>query len=284
MELGDLRFRVPELPEVETVRIGLENSLLGRKITQTRILITKMLKGSVTDPAELDRILSGERIMRINRRGKYLIFDLESGYHLLFHLKMRGHIVVVPLKEPDGKYLSMGLTIDNSLEMRFHDMWTWGEIRLVNNTELLNHPGLSEMGEEPLSDNFTWESLKRSLSRRSKTAVKTALLDQAVVAGVGNIYADESLFRSGIMPTRSAGSLTDDECYRLHKSIKEVLQNAINYGGTESDDFIDTSGNAGNYRPLVYGRSGKSCTICGNILQRIKMGGRGTVYCAQCQS
>jgi len=283
--LGGILKRVPELPEVETVRRGLERNLVGRKIVAVRVLVPKMVKGRVSDPDEFARSVTDNTIIGVRRRGKYLIFDLDSGYYLLFHLKMRGHMRVVPRETLDGKYLALGLAVDgNPDEMRFYDLWTWGEVRLVDAHELQTHPSLEAMGVEPLSDSFTGETLRKSLSRRSKTAVKAALLDQTVVAGVGNIYADESLFRSGIRPQRPAGSLDPGETQRLRDEVRSVLADAIGDGGTVSDNFIDTEGQPGRYKPLVYDRGGKPCTRCGTTLERTRIGGRGTVYCPTCQN
>jgi formamidopyrimidine-DNA glycosylase len=225
-----------------------------------------------------------------------LIFDLDSGYHLLFHLKMRGHMRVVPRHTPDEKYLALGITVGANQEveeassprcepneMRFHDIWTWGEVRLLDSDELQSHPSLAAMGAEPLSDSFTGETLRTSLSRRPKTAVKAALLDQEVLAGVGNIYADESLFRSGISPRRPAGTLTQTEAETLSREIRAVLTEALGDGGTVSDNFFDTTGNPGRYIPQVYDRGGQPCVRCGATLDRTRIGGRGTVFCASCQ-
>jgi formamidopyrimidine-DNA glycosylase len=279
---------LPELPEVETVRRGLERSLTGRQILSLRVLVPKMIKGRVTDSDHFARVLTGDIITGIRRRGKYLIFDLDSGYYLLFHLKMRGHMRVVPRHVADGKYLALGITVGGDAkepdELRFYDMWTWGEVRWVDADELRSHPSLAAMGVEPLSDSFTSETLRNSLSQRPKTAVKAALLDQTVVAGVGNIYADESLFRSGIKPQRLAGSLTGAETERLCHEIRCVLNEAIGGGGTESDNFIDTEGEPGRYRPRVYDRGGQPCDRCGTKLDRTRIGGRGTVYCPSCQN
>lgn len=286
---------MPELPEVETVRRGLEPYLVGRKITAVRVVVPKMLKGPVADPDEFTQSVIGKTITAIRRRGKYLIFDLDSGYHLLFHLKMRGHMRVVPRHTPDDKYLALGITVGanqvgeddasprESYEMRFHDIWTWGEARLLDTDELQSHPSLSAMGVEPLSASFSGETLRTSLSRRPKTAVKAALLDQGVLAGVGNIYADESLFRSGILPYRPAGELTSTETETLSQEIRAVLTEAIGDGGTVSDNFFDTGGSPGRYVPQVYDRGGQPCIRCGTTLVRTRIGGRGTVYCPNCQ-
>jgi formamidopyrimidine-DNA glycosylase len=243
-----------------------------------------MLRGSVTDPVAFCAALAGHRLESVARRGKYLINALDSGYYVLFHLKMRGHVFVAPCKAPIEKYLALAVAFEGGWELRFHDIWRWGEFGLLSADELAAHPSLAGMGVEPLSEQFTPDELRRSLARRPKTAVKAALLDQTVLAGVGNIYADEALFGSGISPLRPAGSLTALETERLHAHIRAVLAEAIGGGGTASDNFFDTEGDAGRYIPRVYDRGGQPCPACGSILARTRITGRGTVYCTVCQS
>jgi formamidopyrimidine-DNA glycosylase len=275
---------MPELPEVETLRRGLERDLAGHRISEARLPIPKMLKGVITDPSMLAQKLQGCRIESLGRRGKYLIFTLDCGYYLLLHLKMRGQLLVVPAEAPDAKYLAVALKTEDGRELRFHDMWRWGEIRLLTPDELASHPGLAGMGPEPFSEEWTPQVFGQSLAKRPRTAIKAALLDQAVVAGVGNIYADESLFRSGIRSLRPAGSLSAEEVSRLHQEIRSVLGEATEGGGTTSDNYVDAEGQVGRYVPRVYDRGGEPCIVCGATLERIKVTGRGTVYCPSCQS
>ena len=243
-----------------------------------------MLKGSVTDPEAFAAALQNRRVESIGRRGKHLIFGLDCGYYLLLHLRMRGQLLIVPADLEEGKYLAAALGMDDGSELRFHDMWTWGELRLMTEAELAAHPSLTAMGLEPFSEEWTPQALQQSLSRRSRTSVKSALLDQTVVAGVGNIYADESLFRAGLGPLRPAGSLTEAEAARLHRAIRAVLAEATGDGGTTSDNYVDAEGQVGQYTPRVYDRGGRPCVQCGTPLTRIKVVGRGTVYCPSCQS
>lgn len=275
---------MPELPEVETLRRGLERHLLGKTIIGGRVVNKKILAGTYIDPEQFLKILSGKVVESVDRRGKHLIFRLNSGYHLLFHLKMRGQILIVPHEEADQKYLTVSLEFDDCRDLRFYDMWTWGEARLLTTSEFESHTVLEKMGVEPLSDDFTPAVLMASLKHHPRTRVKAALLDQSVVAGVGNIYADESLFSSGILPERTAESLTVVEIGRLTEAIKQVLAQATEAGGTQSDNYVDTDGTAGAFVPRVYGRGGEPCPRCGNKLERIKVVGRGTVYCSVCQS
>jgi len=275
---------LPELPEVETTRRGLERSLKGRTITGVRVLVAKMVKDGSVPAEEVPAQIVGHRLEEVKRRGKYLILTLDSGYHLLLHLKMRGHLAVGPVTEPDDKYLAVGITFDNALEMRFYDIWTWGEVRLLDPDGLASHPSLAAMGVEPLSEFFTTPQLTEALARRRRTPVKAALLDQTTVAGVGNIYADESLFRSGIRPDRPSASLNVAEVDRLRSAVQEILGEAVAGGGTASDDYKDTERRPGRYVPRVYDRGGQQCPNCGAPLARTRIGGRGTVFCETCQS
>ncbi len=274
---------MPELPEVETLRRGLERHLVGRTLGESRVQVAKMVKGTLSDPALFTQGLRGARILSVNRRGKHLILALDSGYYLLFHLNMRGQLLVTPAEAPEQKYLAAAFPLDGGLELRFHDMWTWGEMRLVTETELAAHPSLREMGMEPFSEEWTPERLSAGLAKRPKTAIKAALLDQSVVAGLGNIYADESLYRAGIQPLRPAGSLNSAETACLHRAIRSVLTEATEGGGTTSDNYVDAEGRVGRYVPRVYDRGGQPCVICESPLTRIRVIGRGTVYCASCQ-
>lgn len=274
---------MPELPEVETLRRGLEKHLTGRVLGETRVLVPKMLKGTISDPDVFSSSLSGARIESVGRRGKHLIITLETGYYLLFHLNMRGQLRITSADAPVDKYLAAVFPLGSGSELRFHDIWRWGEMRLVSLKGLAEHPSLAGMGPEPLSGNWTAEQLRANLAKRPKTAIKTVLLDQSIVAGVGNIYADESLFRAAIQPLRPAGSLTLDETRRLRDEICAVLTEAVEGGGTTSDNYVDTEGRIGRYAPRVYDRGGKPCVTCGESLTRIRVTGRGTVYCRACQ-
>ena len=274
---------MPELPEVETLRRGLEQHLTGRMLGETQVSVPKMLKGTITDPGVFSRSLRDTRIESVGRRGKHLIITLDSGYYLLFHMNMRGQLRITEAGTPVEKYLAAAFPLDNGTELRFHDIWRWGEMRLATSKELLEHPSLIGMGPEPLSGTWTSAQFAAGLAKRPKTAVKAALLDQSVVAGVGNIYADESLFRAGVQPLRPAGSLTPEEAARLHREIGLVLTEAVQSGGTTSENYVDAKGQIGRYTPRVYDRGGKPCVSCGTALTRIRVTGRGTVYCALCQ-
>ena len=274
---------MPELPEVETLRRGLERHLAGRTLGLPRVRVAKMLKGTLCDPKQFNERLQGANVKTIGRRGKHLIIALDSGYYLLFHLNMRGQLLLTPRETPEAKYLAAAFPLDDGNELRFHDMWTWGEMRLVSGGELTVHPALSSMGPEPFSEAWTPQHLLSGLVRRPKTTIKSILLDQGLVAGLGNIYADESLYRAGVHPLRPAASLTEAETVSLHREIRAVLCEATDGGGTTSDNYVDTDGQVGRYTPRVYERGGQPCLSCGSLLTKIRVTGRGTVYCAFCQ-
>lgn len=265
------------------MRRGLETHLTGRTFGEIRVLVPKMLKGTMTEPEVFQRRLRNSRVESVGRRGKHLIINLDSGYYLLFHMNMRGQLRIVGADAPVEKYLAAAFSLDNGLELRFHDIWRWGEMRLATEGELAAHPSLIGMGPEPLSGEWKAAQLAAGLAKRPKTAIKAVLLDQAVVAGVGNIYADESLHRSGVHPLRLAGSLSAEETARLNTEIIAVLTEAVESGGTTSDNYVSTEGRIGQYMPRVYDRGGQPCVSCGTALVKIRVSDRGTVYCGRCQ-
>lgn len=309
---------MPELPEVETLRRGLEQSVLNRRITGVLVANAKVLKGQAEETFH-ERVI-GKYITGVDRRGKYLLVRLSvsstdtptspspasphgsSPLLLCIHLKMRGQLRVCSSNGTRGSgggddaaketiatevtspYLCVRLELDKgATELWFEDMWTWGEMRALTEDEARLLPGLAKMGAEPLEPGWDGTALASKLSGR-KGPIKPVLLDQTVVAGVGNIYADEALFRAGIHPERSAQSLLAAETNRLADEIRAVLTEAVNGGGTTSDNYFDIAGSPGRYAPRVYDRGGEPCVVCGTVLIRIRLGGRGTVFCTACQS
>lgn len=290
---------MPELPEVETLRRGLEHRTQGRIIREVVIANAKVLKGQ-SESSFRERVI-GTTIQSIGRRGKFLLIELgnektRSGQGqsnppivLCIHLKMRGQLLLEPTASTPRPYYCVGMLLDNRVdggsagELRFHDMWTWGEIRAMTPEDLSAVTGIASMGPEPLDDGWNGAALRKNLGTR-RGPIKPALLDQKVVAGVGNIYADESLFRCGIRPERPANSLTDAEVDTLAATIRIVLTEAVEGGGTTSEEYVDLAGTAGRYTPQVYDRGGAPCLKCGTQLTKIRLGGRGTVFCPSCQS
>jgi formamidopyrimidine-DNA glycosylase len=278
---------LPELPEVESVRRGLEAHLVGRRFVSIAVQNPKILRPPTPTPELFAENIVNCLVKSVNRRGKHLILSMDNGYSLAAHLKMRGQMrVALPAEFDTDRFLCASIGLDDGREWRFYDMWAWGELRV--------YPGgfenaggyitaVSEMGPEPLSESFSPNVLIRAGQTSPNRPVKAILLDQGVLAGVGNIYADESLHCAGIHPVRPGGELSEREWRWLHDQVREVIGAALEMGGTVSDNFVDSNGRPGRYVPLVYGRAGKKCNRCGTILQRIKVSGRGTVFCGQCQ-
>jgi len=269
---------LPELPEVETTRRGIEPHLKGRILTEVLVREPR-LRWPV--PPELPGQICGQRILDVGRRGKYLLLHLQSGT-LLVHLGMSGSLRILSQSEPPGKHDHVDLITDRGTVARFNDprrfgAWLW-------TTDWTSHPLLSSLGPEPLSPDFSGAHLFR-LSRGRKLSVKHFIMDSRVVVGVGNIYANEALFLAGIDPRRAAGRISSNRMDTLADTIRRVLENAIEVGGTTLRDFVNSDGKPGYFRQSlqVYGREGQCCRVCGSPLRHIRLGQRSTVFCAQCQ-
>lgn len=271
---------MPELPEVETVRRTLLPHILGRTICSLLVLREGSVAGIA--PAALEAKVVGGLFCRAVRRGKYLGLILQGRGYLVLHLRMTGRLVVRPASEPHEKHLCLALGLDDGQELRFVDQRRFGKVYWADSQQ--GFAAVAKVGVEPLSAEFTPDVLARCL-RGSRMRLKAALLDQGRLAGLGNIYADESLFRAGIHPERPAGSLTEIEVERLWRGIREALTAALENGGTTLRDYVDGDGRPGSnqYHLLVYGKAGKPCPKCGSPLMRLRVAGRGTVYCPGCQ-
>jgi len=281
---------VPELPEVETVCRGLNQLTSNQVIKGGEVLLLSTL----AYPFSVDQFwqqLRNVRIQTWQRRGKYLLAVLESseeksaGY-LGVHLRMTGQLLWVKANEERSRHTRIYFECENGQELRFVDIRTFGKIWAIPpdvNPETIM-TGLQKLGPEPFSAEFSLEYLQQKLSK-SQRSLKTTLLDQRLVAGLGNIYADEVLFRSGIRPTVFGSNLKPNQIEKLHQMIIEVLQTAIAAGGTTFSDFRDVTGINGNYGGFawVYGRKDEPCRVCGIPIERIKLGGRSSHFCPQCQ-
>jgi formamidopyrimidine-DNA glycosylase len=267
---------VPELPEVETIRCSLLGNV-GTAIKEVQIKRADIIKVQDYQP----EILIGQHICDIRRRGKYLILDLEPGYALVVHLGMSGRFYMqAEDMETNAPHIHMIIQLDNQCKLIYMDARRFGGIRFLNDPESIFH----QMGPEPLSLEFTDEYLHEILQNR-RTAIKTLLLNQSLIAGIGNIYADEALFAARILPARPAGSLRPAEVKRLRQAIVDVLQASITQRGTTFRDFRDGYNKTGDFQQLlqVYGKTGCSCNICGKALKKEKIGGRSSHYCEHCQ-
>lgn len=272
---------MPELPEVETIRRQLEPMLRG-----TTIIDADAHWSDKFTPA-LDAV--GTSILAIGRRGKYLVFELDDGNELLAHLGMTGafHIVDAPPSgqpgcDQHGAHVRAVWALDDGRQLVFRDTRRFGRLRVVKAGEYKDIPTLHTMGPEPLSDEFTGASLHGAIKGRTR-AIKTQLLSQRPVSGVGNIYADEALFLAGIDPR--ATRIGRDRCERLAEQIKQVLQAGIDNGGTTLRDYVNAEGDAGtNQHELVaYGRGGEPCVECSAPLRSIVLDARTTTFCTRCQ-
>ena len=272
---------MPELPEVETVRIGLEPLVVGRRLEQVTILDPRLTRPF--DPARVAAELEGERVQALDRRGKYLVVRFESGRVLLIHLRMTGQLLHgEPLPDTDA-HLRAVVRLDDGSDVVYRDVRRFGTWLLVEPDEL--GPYLEErVGREPLSRSFTARRLSESLAGR-RSPVKAALLDQRRLAGVGNIYADEALWRARVHPLRPAGSLDDDEIQALHRGIRAALRAGIARQGATLSNYRAPDGRRGRMQEefKVYGREGEPCERCGTPVEKIRAGGRGTWYCPACQ-
>jgi formamidopyrimidine-DNA glycosylase len=271
---------MPELPEVETIRRTLEPRLLGKRISGGKVLHPRLVQGGT--PEAFLQAITGHSIEALDRRGKYLLFRLSGGLMLGLHLRMTGQLTVEAAERPPGKAVYLQIKLENGTELRLCDQRKFGRVFLFPKGE--EPPSLAKLGPEPLDVKFTPQALHDRLSRRT-LAVKKALLNQEIVAGIGNIYADEVLFAAGIHPARPSASLSDAEIKRLHSTIRAILTEAIAQRGTTQRNYCDGDGKPGSYQfsLKVYGRKGEPCATCGAPLVKMNFGGRGTHFCPLCQ-
>lgn len=288
---------MPELPEVETVRIGLQEFLADQTIKSVDCDWPKSL------PISQELIKSnliGAKIYRVDRRGKLIIIPLSKGYSLLIHLKMTGQLVYRPNK---GKGFGGGHPTDSLIDklpdkstrvtiklsdgtLFFNDQRKFGWVKLEPTKDLeKNNAFLQKLGPEPLEDSYTFEQFKAAIQKRSKTSIKAAILDQTVLAGVGNIYADEALFAARIHPATKVGLVSTIKLKRLYEAIREVMKLSISLGGSSDRNYVDAKGNKGSYLKFakVFRREGQECPKCGGKIVKIRVAGRGTHICPKCQ-
>ena len=274
---------MPELPEVETIRARLAPRLEGRSLEHVEIVDPRLTRPE--PPEAIAAELEGERITAVGRRGKYLVFAFESGRHLLVHLRMTGN-----LQHPAqgglaaDPYRRAVVRLDDGSDVAYRDVRRFGTWALLEPGELDDYFAARRLGGEPLERGFTTRTLTRALQGR-RAPIKAALLDQRAAAGVGNIYADEALWRARIHPLRPAGSLDGDEIARLRKAIRAALEMGIARQGATLRDYRDPEGRRGRMQDefKVYGRAGEPCPRCGTPIEKTRAGGRGTWYCPQCQ-
>ena len=271
---------MPELPEVETIRRQLEPLLIGRAILSFRVMpgAERLLRGRAA--TDIDAQVRGCIITAVGRRGKYLSLRLDSDQLMVVHLRMTGSLRYRDVEHEDEQFTRAVVRLDGNRELRFVDVRKFGTIDLVERLE----DALPTLGPEPLSDDFTVDALWNALRGRL-VAVKSALLDQANVAGIGNIYADEALFLAHLHPECPAGSLRPRERAALHAAIRQVLEQGVAHGGASFRDYTDSAGAAGaqQYYVRVFRRTDEPCDVCGAAVRRIVVGGRATHFCPTCQ-
>lgn len=270
---------MPELPEVETTRRGIEPFVVGRRIEQA-VLRHRGLRWPIT--RGFADSVAGQGVRQLRRRAKYLIFDLDAGA-ILLHLGMSGSLRVLPANTPALTHDHVDLVLDSGQCLRFNDPRRFGCV-LWTAHDPLEHPLLASLAPEPLSDEFNVEYLAKACRGRS-VAIKQLLMNGRIVVGVGNIYASEALFRSKIRPRRSARRLRREEIAALVQAVKDVLQDAIRAGGTTLRDYVNAEGNPGYFRQklFVYERSGEPCRVCGSAIKHFVQGQRSTYFCPTCQ-
>ncbi len=272
---------MPELPEVETLRRDLVGLIVGERITRCEVRLPRLV--SCPDCEAFCSRLEGAVIEGIGRRGKYLLFELDRPWEWVVHLGMTGSLLLAEEGSQEPPHTHMVLHLNPPRLLRYVDPRTFGETAVVPAGGYDALPGLARLGPEPLERLFTAERLRQAL--RTSARVKAALMDQRRIAGIGNIYADEILFRAGIDPHRKADSLSAEELTRLHRSIRSVLREAIKRRGSSVSDYVDASGRPGSFqeRHLVYRRGGEPCCACGEPIRRTLIGGRSTHWCPCCQ-
>lgn len=280
---------MPELPEVETIKRDLARVLPGKVIKNVEVRLGKFSHC---------RKVVRKKILRVWRRAKILGMDLTGGLSLLFHFKMTGQLVFKPDHgriimgghpiegvgaELPNKFTHVIFHFQDGGALFFNDVRKFGWVKLFSTSEIRNQ--LSALGPEPLSREFIFEVFQEILRRRPKAQIKQVIMDQTLLVGVGNIYADEALFLARIKPTRRVKTLKESEQKKLWQAIRKVLQLSIKYRGTSFSNYLDGHGRKGTYWEMrkVYGRAGEPCKKCHEILKRTVVGGRGTVYCGRCQ-
>lgn len=279
---------MPELPEVETIKLGLQKYLVGHKIEDVEIKAPKIFEG---DPKNI----IGGKVKEIRRRGKGLIFDLDNGYSLAIHIKLTGQLVYRDEKTRDipvskakvgtlpNPFTHVVFTLDKNAVLYYNDQRRFGWIKIVKTSEIEDIPFFKTLGPEPFKD-LTLEKFEKAISGKN-TAIKPLIMDQTRIGGIGNIYANDALNLSKIDPRRPAKSLNKLEIEALYKAVLSVMKKSFKYGGASELNFVNALGQEGEYQrhSLVYGKKGKPCPNCGGIIKKIYLGGRGTFFCDKCQ-
>ena len=271
---------MPEIAEVETVRNTLKNMILNKEIKGVNALYPKMIDSNLE---EFKSILPGKKFIDIKRNGKWLIFDL-GDYYLLSHLRMEGKYFVKNHDEEINKHEHVIFEFTDGTELRYQDTRKFGRMYLYKTEELYDHKPLNELGLEPWDDHLSPSYLLNKYKKK-RLPIKSVLLDQSIITGIGNIYADEILFLSHLNPLTPCMDLTQTDCENIIQNTQNVLERAIQMGGTTIRSYESSQGVHGLFQNelFVHGKEGENCPECGSEIVKIKVGGRGTYYCKKCQ-
>ena len=272
--------KMPEIAEVETVRNTLKLKILNQKIKDFKVYYAPILIGDIE---ETKQKLIGKSFIDIKRIGKWLLFETNTHY-LLSHLRMEGKYFLKDEKEPLEKHEHVEIIFENGLSMRYHDTRKFGRMKMIEKEKLYEFEGIKKQGIEPIDSKLTKEYLYEHFSKKN-IPMKTLLLDQTIISGLGNIYADEVLFDAKILPTRLGTSITLEECERIKKSCKKIITKAIEMGGTTIRSYTSSLGVTGRFQQylMVHKREGEKCFTCNNPIIKTRIGGRSTYYCEHCQ-
>ncbi|MFL5896730.1 MAG: bifunctional DNA-formamidopyrimidine glycosylase/DNA-(apurinic or apyrimidinic site) lyase [Thermoleophilaceae bacterium] len=273
---------MPELPEVETIRRQLAPAVEGRRIERMEILDPRWCEPA--PPEEVGQAVEHRRVERLERRGKWLIWELADEVHLIMHLRMTGNLLLAPRGDSDRRYLRVRIDLDDGNHVLFCDARRFGTGSVLLGAGTVAEWFTGRVGIEPLGPDFTAEAL-RAMATGRRAPVKAFLLSQERVAGVGNIYADEALWRAKVHPLRRVGTLKRPQFEALRDAVVEVLHAGIDAKGATIDDYRDAAGAEGSFQDRfeVYGRAGEACSRCGATIQKIRAAGRGTYFCPTCQ-
>lgn len=275
---------MPELPEVETVVSGLRPVLKGRKIIDIEVREKNLIGYPEADVGKFKDELLNSKITGMDRRGKYIIINLDIKKEMIIHLRMTGKLLVKEVKSYRDKHTHVIFVLDDGQEIRFNNVRKFGRIYLIDPEHPEQAGGYAELGPEPLDDNLSLEDFNKLFNNR-RGIIKSLLMNQKFIAGIGNIYADEILFLSGVKPDRKADTLTEKEKEKIYHNMREILAKGIRYGGTTFSDYVNAFGEKGSFQVelKVYQREGEMCYECGTNIEKTKIGGRSTYFCPKCQ-
>lgn len=273
---------MPELPEVETIKRTLESLVIGKQIKDVEVYWPKIIKRP-DDIDEFKVLLKGQTIRSMDRRGKFILFYLDD-ITLVSHLRMEGKFGVFPKDEPIAKHTHVIFSFTDGTQLRYNDVRKFGTMHVFPKGEEKNYPPLNQLGPEPFSEEFTVSYFEKAIGKTTRN-IKAVLLDQTIVTGLGNIYVDEALFRAKIHPERVASTLNKAEVQVLHEAIIETLSHAVEKGGSTIRSYVNSQGQIGMFQLELnaYAQEGKPCKSCGTIIEKIKVSGRGTHFCPDCQ-